>query len=798
MEAQAATTQKMRKKGSLESMASGLTVGMAMEKSTNDAEPSKKKKKRKDKNKQDGELSFTTDRDSDRGARHIVWDNAGNEAVQDNSPESSRSAIPSAFGQARDDDGVEEKRQKRLEKKRRKEQKRQEREMAAQADSASVYEPLTAAQASGDADSQRSGATTQGAQAVEQGPSSIPGPSQTSRESPKKKKKKPKINHAEDGSLYRSNGLGQAHLSSQQDPAIEDDELAEDELSHPQSETVRSFSHAPERSTTRQAEPLSTSPSKPKEKRKSKKGSQVEVGSDHASQEGASSAAVTAVNAGASPQKLSVSSHQGIDKGKKRAAEPEDVDGIDSWQNAENSSRKRGRKKRAADEGHGEAAPAQIVLGQTTSNTDPTLEEHEINETEEEPISSKGRSRKSVVPSLAALTQIAQSNPSGSSVGRKTTRRGPRNETNALHSKEATIADAYGLRHEDILVEKLYQPHQLRWLAEGIGLEYKLGAFSKTEDEHIENALLEFGEEHGLNRDQTIDLMFNAEATKSELFGSLFRAATRSVPGRSNRHVRKHLQTIYHPLAHAGPWTQEQTEALQQAVASHGQDWVAVAKVVGRRRDDCRVRWRDQLTLKTTRPDSAVVKNKGTWTEAEMEKLRNVIEEVCRELSIDIEKRESIPWTTVSARLGGERNANQIYQKWCVMLDKGLWNESDDFMLLQRMSEQTEAVENDDITMIVLRDLQTDQWRFSPKTMRRNWQKLVKKFLDVDNYKTNFAANLAKLNGLRHLSAEERNKRALRSSPGRGVGSGRGKSRKGTTKGLDKKGVDTIDSDEEV
>lgn len=201
--------------------------------------------------------------------------------------------------------------------------------------------------------------------------------------------------------------------------------------------------------------------------------------------------------------------------------------------------------------------------------------------------------------------------------------------------------------------------------------------------------------------------------------------------------------------------------------------------------------------MRTRGKHDKVDKVKGAWTEEESMKLRKVVEEYCMESSIDLEKRESIKWTTISTRMGSERNANSCYQRWCVMLDKGLWDASDDIMLLQRLSEQTDAVENNDITMVKLRELQTDQWRFSPKTMRRNWQRLVKNHLNEDDYKTNFANNLARLKELR--SVVEQNESLLQQqepSPK--------KKRKSPTKkttpapALAMGATDEIDSEEEV
>lgn len=386
----------------------------------------------------------------------------------------------------------------------------------------------------------------------------LPDSSQPTLESPsKKKKKKKKDRKAQD---YPIDDASTAMIDQNDVPASDreltgietyNDAVAEQSPRQENTRRLDSTVHAQNGSKVQTAaEALdSSSPTKTIGKSKSKK----QKAQDTSTNVPSNSTKVSSVEQSARGGHVASSANQErSDRGKKRAVNPEDDNAVgdDTWHNSENSARKRGRKKvtTSEEESSGgesgsstsvQAIPKEITQDQDTSSH-PVLS----------PISSNAKANKSradssitktaepekattpqkpvqrrVAPSLDVLNKIARSSNSGSTVKRASTVRAARNEINLLHSKEATVADARGFRFEDILADKLYQSHQLRWLHEEIGLVYKLGAYSKTEDEQIERAMLDFGLEHSLDWQQVLDLMFNTEAHKGELLSALYRTA---------------------------------------------------------------------------------------------------------------------------------------------------------------------------------------------------------------------------------------------------------------------------------
>jgi myb proto-oncogene protein len=68
-----------------------------------------------------------------------------------------------------------------------------------------------------------------------------------------------------------------------------------------------------------------------------------------------------------------------------------------------------------------------------------------------------------------------------------------------------------------------------------------------------------------------------------------------------------------------GKWTPEEDAKLVNAVKKHGNDWVAIAAMVpGRTNQRCRERWVGTL-------DPATGKNLGTWSTEEDAKLKKAV-----------------------------------------------------------------------------------------------------------------------------------------------------------------------------
>jgi len=121
-------------------------------------------------------------------------------------------------------------------------------------------------------------------------------------------------------------------------------------------------------------------------------------------------------------------------------------------------------------------------------------------------------------------------------------------------------------------------------------------------------------------------------------------------------------------------WTQEENDALRDAVMQYGErkrDWPKVAKLLakfGRDKDACRQQW---LTL---RPPV-----KGSWTEAEDALLSQIVE-----------RSGPSGWSNIAKHIAG-RNAKQCRERWVNHLNpavkKTSWTAQEDALLLQVQAE---------------------------------------------------------------------------------------------------------------
>jgi hypothetical protein len=147
------------------------------------------------------------------------------------------------------------------------------------------------------------------------------------------------------------------------------------------------------------------------------------------------------------------------------------------------------------------------------------------------------------------------------------------------------------------------------------------------------------------------------------------------VPGRTNRHCRKHwVDTLDHANGNKGTWATEEDTKLTEAVKKHGNHWVEVAAMVsGRTSNQCRVRW--TLTL-----DPAIGKNAGKWTPEEDATLTEAV------------KKHGKNWVAIAAMVPG-RTDIQCRPRWIYTVDPAKeknaskWTPEEDAMLTEAVKK---------------------------------------------------------------------------------------------------------------
>jgi hypothetical protein len=137
--------------------------------------------------------------------------------------------------------------------------------------------------------------------------------------------------------------------------------------------------------------------------------------------------------------------------------------------------------------------------------------------------------------------------------------------------------------------------------------------------------------------------------------GTDWAAISELVPGRTKMQSYTRWYRVLEPKsdetsAHVGRWTKEELGKLKDAVEKHnGKNWASIATLVpGRTKQQCRVRWNDNLARKS---DETTV-HVGKWTKEEDGKLKAAVE-----------KHNGEDWASITALVPG-RTKKQCTSRW--------------------------------------------------------------------------------------------------------------------------------------
>lgn len=360
--------------------------------------------------------------------------------------------------------------------------------------------------------------------------------------------------------------------------------------------------------------------------------------------------------------------------------------------------------------------------------------------------------RKRTAPSLAALDAAVRSSASGragSSSARAVSSRTKNGEA-IYKSKELTIADVAGLSEKEILSQKLYQPHQIKWLEEaGLLTTVHRGAFSKGEAATLKARYEEFCTKHKLSEEEGLAILLDERTPEqAELWTQLTTELSAALEGRTNRSVRRWMKESFHPGAGKGAWTIGEQDALAEAFAELGTRWSDISKRVGRTARDCRIRWRDYGSK--TGPSKA-----GRWKNEEVEQLKAAVAEQCEKLNLAPDD-PALPWSVISSKVGN-RAGFMCLKKWDQLQSKekrGLASSAvrdvehmytsprDDKTVVEALLQQEKALSRDSEEAIVWKDLATDAFPFARETLLQGWTRLKKKRLPESHKNASLRAKL--------------------------------------------------------
>jgi hypothetical protein len=153
------------------------------------------------------------------------------------------------------------------------------------------------------------------------------------------------------------------------------------------------------------------------------------------------------------------------------------------------------------------------------------------------------------------------------------------------------------------------------------------------------------------------------------------------VPGHTKLQCGSRWRTILDTnidptMARAGRWTADEDKKLKDVVLTHGSKiWVEIAAVVlGRTKQQCRRRWREDLDPNIDRANGRT----GTWSGDEIDKLTNAVR-----------THSGKNWSLIAALVPG-RTQRQCYNRWHDLSDRsidqaselpGKWAEDEDTKL---------------------------------------------------------------------------------------------------------------------
>ncbi|KAL5527831.1 hypothetical protein ACEPAG_6632 [Sanghuangporus baumii] len=291
----------------------------------------------------------------------------------------------------------------------------------------------------------------------------------------------------------------------------------------------------------------------------------------------------------------------------------------------------------------------------------------------------------------------------------------PERQASSRRSAQAPSPNLSGREdHAYLLANKWLSATKLNGLSASIGLQYRKGKFSATEEALLRNAIENYRVRNDLSDEQLNDVIF-AKGLKDKDNAFWFEI-TAHVPARPVVAVYHHVRRSFHPLKQQGKWTVAEDNALRQAVADLGQSWEKVSQRVGRMSGDCRDRWRNHINNREGRVF-------GAWSKEEEEKLTQIVTEMTTAQGKDPDL--DVFWTQVAAQMGS-RGRQQCRIKWTDGLSKTVknsgqkprWSQQDAYILVHKIASLN-VNDDSEIDWKLLNDETWNLW--SAHTLQRRW-----------------------------------------------------------------------------
>lgn len=247
--------------------------------------------------------------------------------------------------------------------------------------------------------------------------------------------------------------------------------------------------------------------------------------------------------------------------------------------------------------------------------------------------------------------------------------------------------------------------------------------FTPEENEIVREAVYRFIQDHDLGEDG-LDMVLNCK-NHPELRGC-WKEIAAAIPYRPYTAVYCRAQVIFR-RSPSRKWTQEEYDMILKYQELHGNEWKALADELGKHRWHVKDTWR-RIKLRNM--------NKGQWTQKEYQNLFDLVN-IDLQHKLSEEKRskhgmlrDNICWTAISDKLSTRAQANCCV-KWykqltSPMVAEGLWADTDDYRMLQKLYRM-DAGCVEDVEWDTLLDHR------SGDLCRKRWNQMVK---HIGNYGT--------------------------------------------------------------
>ncbi|KAL4432464.1 hypothetical protein ABPG77_001763 [Micractinium sp. CCAP 211/92] len=157
---------------------------------------------------------------------------------------------------------------------------------------------------------------------------------------------------------------------------------------------------------------------------------------------------------------------------------------------------------------------------------------------------------------------------------------------------------------------------EVRWRDNERRQNVKSGVYSKAEKETLRQAVINFAAKNGLPTD-SFDWLFGS--SRSGATKGAWKKIAAALPHRTFKSVWAAGTRMLHEGNYQGRWTPEEDAQLLALVSERGRKWKEIGGAVGRMAESCRDRW---LMIR-----QGEAKKEGPWSDEETEQLRQAVQE---------------------------------------------------------------------------------------------------------------------------------------------------------------------------